>query len=175
MALGGLFSIAFAICYGRIGRFGPRATSALVAAGAFVAVELVPFLKYPANPPSVGNPATIGHRTVLYFTMIAVSVATSIAVIQIGRRLAPRFGNWNASLLAAAAFIALVTIAYLALPAVNEVPGDIPAVVLWRFRLASLGTQAVLWATLGLLLGALTERSLAAAQQRSGRVPVTRA
>ena len=68
-----------------------------------------------------------------------------------------------------------MTIAYLAPPAVNEVPGDIAAVVLWRFRLASLGTQAVLWATLGLLFGALTERSLAAAQQRSGRVPVTRA
>jgi hypothetical protein len=56
VALGGLFSIAFAICYGRIGRFGPRATSALVAAGAFVAVELVPFLKYPANPPSGRQP-----------------------------------------------------------------------------------------------------------------------
>jgi hypothetical protein len=175
LALGGLFSIAFAICYGRIGRFGPRATSALVAAGAFVAVELVPFLKYPANPPSVGNPATIGHRTVLYFTMIAISVAIAIAVIQLGQRLAPRFGTWNASLLAAAAFIALVTAAYLALPAVNEVPGDFPAVVLWRFRLASLGTQAVLWATLGLLFGVLTERSLAAARQRSGQVPAARA
>ena len=175
LALGGLFSIAFAICYGRIGRFGPRATSALVAVGAFVAVELVPFLKYPANPPSVGNPATIGHRTVLYFTMIAISVAIAIAVIQLGRRLAPRFGNWNACLLAAAAFIALVTVAYLALPAVNEVPRAFPAVVLWRFRLASLGTQAVLWATLGLLFGALTERSLAAARQRSGQVPAARA
>ncbi|HKA96780.1 MAG TPA: CbtA family protein [Streptosporangiaceae bacterium] len=175
LALGGLFSIAFAICYGRIGRFGPRATSALVAAGAFVAVELVPFLKYPANPPSVGNPATIGHRTVLYFTMIAIGVAAAIATIQLGRRLAPRFGNWNASLLAAAAFIALVTIAYLALPAVNEVPRDFPAVVLWRFRLASLGTQAVLWATLGLLFGALTERSLATARQRSGQAPAARA
>jgi hypothetical protein len=174
LALGGLFSIAFAICYGRIGRFGPRAASALVAAGAFVAVELVPFLKYPANPPSVGNPATIGHRTALYFTMIVISVAVAVAVIYLGRRLAPRFGNWNASLLAAAAFIALVTIAYLALPAVNEVPGDFPAVVLWRFRIASLGTQAVLWATLGLLFGALTERSLATAERRSGQVPVTR-
>ena len=53
LALGGLFSIAFALCYGRIGRFRPRATAALVAAGGFAAVELVPFLKYPANPPSV--------------------------------------------------------------------------------------------------------------------------
>jgi hypothetical protein len=174
LALGGVFSIAFAICYGRIGRFGPRAAAALVAASAFVAVELVPFLKYPANPPSVGNPATIGHRTALYFTMIAISVAIAVAVIYLGRLLAPRFGNWNASLLAAAAFIALVTIAYLALPAVNEVPGDFPAVVLWRFRIASLGTQAVLWATLGLLFGALTERSLATAERRSGQVPVTR-
>src|SRR5262249_23031250 len=120
VALGGLFSIAFAICYGRIGRFGPRATAALVAVGGVVAVELMPSLKYPANPPSVGNPATIGHRTVLYFTMIAISVAVSIAAVQIGRRLAPRFGNWNASLLGAAAFIVLVTIAYLALPGVSE-------------------------------------------------------
>jgi len=175
LALGGLFSIAFALCYGRIGRFGPRATAALVAAGGFAAVELVPFLKYPANPPSVGNPATIGHRTVLYFTMIAISVTATIAAVQIRRRLAPRFGNWNASLLAVAAFIVLVTIAYLALPAVNEVPKDFPAVVLWRFRLASLGTQAVLWAALGLVFGALTERSLATAERRSGQVRVTRA
>ena len=168
LALGGLFSIVFAICYGRIGRFGPRATAALVAAGGFAAVELVPFLKYPANPPSVGNPATIGHRTVLYFTMIAISVTATIAAVQIRRRLAPRFGNWNASLLAVAAFIVLVTIAYLALPAVNEVPKDFPAVVLWRF-------QAVLWAALGLVFGALTERSLATAERRSGQVRVTRA
>ena len=34
------------------------------------------------------------------------------------------------------------------------------ATLLWRFRLASLGTQAVLWTTMGLLFGALTERSL---------------
>src|SRR5262249_43026361 len=161
LALGGLFSIAFAICYGRIGRFGPRATSALVAAGAFVAVELVPFLKYPANPPSVGNPATISPRTVLYFTMIASGVAAATATIQLGRHLAPRFGNWNASLLAAAAFIALVTIASLALPAVNEVPRDFPAVVLWRFRLASLGTQALPLGAPGLLFAAPTPRSLA--------------
>ncbi len=174
VALGGLFSIAFAVAFGRIGHFGPRATSALVAVGAFVAVELVPFLKYPANPPSVGNPATIGRRTVLYFAMIAISVVLSIALVQIGRRLAPRFGNWNATLIAAAAFIALVAITYLTLPGVNEVPKDFPAVVLWRFRLASLGIQAVLWTTLGLAFGALTERSLASARQPTRQVPAMR-
>src|SRR5262249_18253744 len=161
LALGGLFSIAFAICYGRIGRFGPRATSPLVALGALAPVRLVPSLKHPATPPSVGTPATTGHRTVLYFTMIAISIAIAIAVIQLGRRLAPRFGNWNACLLAAAAFIALVTVAYLALPAVNEVPRDFPAVVLWRFRLASPRTQALPLGAPGLLFAAPTPRSLA--------------
>jgi len=170
VALGGLFSIAFAVCYGRIGQFGPRATSALVAIGGFTAIELVPFLKYPADPPSVGNPATIGHRTALYFAMIAISFAACVATVLIGRRLAPRFGNWNACLLAAAALIALVAVAYLVMPAINEVPADFPAAVLWRFRLASLGIQTVLWATLGLAFGALIERSLTATSQRAGHV-----
>jgi predicted cobalt transporter CbtA len=48
----------------------------------------------------------------------------------------------------------------LALPAVNEVPEQFPAVVLWQFRIASLGAQAIMWATLGLVFGALTERAL---------------
>jgi predicted cobalt transporter CbtA len=47
-----------------------------------------------------------------------------------------------------------------AMPAVNETPAGFPATVLWQFRLASLGTQAVLWATLGLLFGWLTDRNL---------------
>lgn len=86
VALGGLFSIAFAVCYGRIGQLGPRATSALVAIGGFTAIELVPFLEYPADPPSVGNPATIGHRTALYFAMIAISFAASVATVLIHGR-----------------------------------------------------------------------------------------
>lgn len=173
VTLGGLFAIAFAIAYGRIGNFSARATSALVAAGAFLAVEAVPFLKYPASPPSIGNPATIGRRTVLYFAMIAIGIVITIAAVQTGRRLAPRFGNWNATLLAAAAFIVLLTIACLVLPAVSEVPASFPATVLWRFRLASLGIQAVLWTTLGLGFGTLTERSLASAPPAPKQVTTT--
>ena len=40
------------------------------------------------------------------------------------------------------------------------VPAEFPASVLWRFRLASLGTQLVLWLGMGLIFGALTERAL---------------
>lgn len=55
-ALGGLFSLLNAYAWGRMGRLGARASAALLAGASFVAVCLVPFLKYPANPPSVGNP-----------------------------------------------------------------------------------------------------------------------
>ena len=160
LAIGGLFGIAFAVAYGRIGSFGPRAAAGLLALGGFVAVQLVPFLKYPPNPPAVGDPDTIGRRTGLYLVMLAFSVLAALFAVSFGRRMAPRLGNWNAALLGVGSFLALVAAAYLVLPGVDEVAAGFPATLLWRFRLASLGTQAVLWTTVGLLFGALTERSL---------------
>lgn len=159
-AFGGLFALAFAFFYGRIGDLGPRATSALLAAAGIVAVYIVPTLKYPANPPSVGDGETIGMRTALYFGVIAISLAAMVVAGILRARLSPRYGGWNAVLIAAAAYLVVMTAVGLALPAVNEVPEQFPAVVLWQFRIASLGAQAIMWATLGLVFGALTERAL---------------
>src|SRR5215468_10697179 len=79
VAFGGLFALAFGLAYGRMGDFDPRTTAALLAAFGFVAVYVVPNMKYPANPPAVGEPTTIGMRTALYFSMIAISLAAMIA------------------------------------------------------------------------------------------------
>jgi hypothetical protein len=165
-ALGGIFALAFAFVYGRLGRFGARATSVLVAAVGYGAMFVVPFLKYPASPPSVGNGETIGRRTALYFLMIVICVAAAIGAVLVGRSLRPRLGAWNATLVALGAFVAVVGAAAAVLPPIDEVPADFSATVLWRFRLASLGTQLVLWTTFGLLFGALTERALRRAAQR---------
>jgi len=54
-----------------------------------------------------------------------------------------------------------MVVAMLVLPPVDEVPPEFSAVVLWQFRVASLGTEAVLWTTLGLTFGAVAERYLA--------------
>ena len=159
-ALGGLFALGFALLYGRAGALGARATSALLAVSGFVAVYLVPNLKYPANPPSVGNPDTIGSRTALYFAAIVLSVAAMIACVTLGRMLLGRLAAWNAWLAAALAYLAAVVVMALVLPAIDEVPAAFPAVALWQFRIASLGAQALMWATLGLVFGALTERAL---------------
>lgn len=50
------------------------------------------------------------------------------------------------------------------IPTVNETPADFPATVLYDFRLAALGNQVVLWATIGLLFGWLTARSVRRSQ-----------
>ncbi|MFJ6937603.1 CbtA family protein [Streptomyces sp. NPDC101132] len=160
VALGGIAALVFCFVLGRIGRFGARATAALVTAGAFVAVTLVPFFKYPANPPAVGDPDTAGKRTVLYLLMIALSVLLSAGAVILGRRLAPGLGNWNASVAAGVFFVAAISLAYAFLPAVNEVPADFPATLIWQFRLASLAIQATLWAAFGVVFGILAERVL---------------
>jgi Probable cobalt transporter subunit (CbtA) len=163
-ALGGIFALVFAYAYGRIGRLSPRGTAALLAAAGFAVLILVPQIKYPANPPSIGNPETIGPRTALYFTMIALSVTAAIAAWSTGRQLARRFGAWNGTVLAGAAYMAVIAVAMLILPPVSEVPEDFLATTLWSFRLTSLGTELVLWTGLGLIFGFLAERQFARAQ-----------
>jgi hypothetical protein len=160
-AIGGLYALVFAFVYGRFGERSPRATAAILAAAAFVSVVLMPALKYPANPPAVGDPETIGSRTALYFAMLAISVAALVFAVGLAKSLSSRSDGWSAWLVGATTYVVIVAIAGYALPAVNEVPEHFSAVVLWNFRVASLGLQAVLWTVVGLLFGVLAERALA--------------
>lgn len=160
-AFGGLFALVFALAYGRVRGLSPRALSALLAGASFVAVHLVPNLKYPANPPSVGAAETIGDRTALFFIMLAISLIGMVAAVSLRQRLVARYGSWNATLGAGALYLVIVGAAQLALPAVNEVPDQFPATLLWQFRMASFGMQAVMWTTLGLLFGVVCESVLA--------------
>ena len=172
-AIGGLFALVFSFVYGRISPFGARSTAALIAIAAFVAISLLPDIKYPANPPAVGNPETIGARTELFFIMIVASTVGMIVAVGFGRRLAARYGSWNGATIAGIGYVAFIALIQYLLPPINEVPEQFSAVVLWRFRIASLGMHAILWATLGLAFGAWAERRLT--QVRYGNVAPRRA
>jgi len=158
LALGGLFALAFAAAYGRIGRASPARTSILMAAGAFVVLYLVPFIKYPANPPSVGDPDTITKRTALYLIMILISLLAAIAAVRLRKVLSERWSGTTATLVAGFGFLLVVVVAGALLPPINEVPKTFPAVTLFRFREASLGMQLVIWTTIGLVFAATAER-----------------
>lgn len=157
LAVGGIFALVFA---GLRGRVGPRSDGrlALAAAGtAFVAVILVPFLKYPANPPAVGDPATINSRTLLYVVMVLVGLAAAAIAVATARRV--HAGGWPRWVAVVAAFLVPVVAAWLLLPTVDEVPDGFPATLLWEFRLASIGTQLVFWAVFGALFGWACDRA----------------
>ncbi|WP_214110052.1 CbtA family protein [Acrocarpospora catenulata] len=163
LALGGLFALAYAFARGRTGpRSDPALAVALAGAG-FAAVVLVPFVKYPANPPAVGDPATIGQRTTLYLVAVAIGLL-AVAAGAVAHRLAGGAGprSWLAGGLA---FLVPVAVSWAVLPAVDEVAEGFPASLLWNFRLASLGTQVVLWGALGALFAYLSYRAAARAAQ----------
>src|SRR4051794_25923969 len=101
VGLGGIFALVFAAMSGRIGDFGARTLAGLLGLAGFVAIGLVPFLKYPPNPPAVGDGATIGHRTELFLAMVAISVLVAVLAVIAGRRLGPVLGAWNATIVAA--------------------------------------------------------------------------
>lgn len=172
LAMGALFAVLFSIVYARTETAQPQALSLLLAAGAFGAVYVVPFVKYPPNPPAVGQADTIGARTGWYLVMVLVSVALAIGAVWLARPLADRVGAWNARLLAAGAYLVAIVVVAVLLPGVDETPEPLrdaagtivypgfPADVLYEFRLLSLATQLVLWAGIGLVFATVSGRLL---------------
>ncbi len=152
---GGLFALVFSFAYGRLSFQSPRVLALLLAVAGFVTVVLVPDLKYPPNPPAVGNPATLALRTETYFVMIALSICVAAIACLLGQKVAQMRDAWTGWLCGGAVFVLLVALVQFGLPDVNEVPDGFPAVVLWRFRESALGMQAVLWGSMGLIFGAL--------------------
>ncbi|MGW1712581.1 CbtA family protein [Streptomyces sp. NPDC002156] len=178
VAMGALFAVVFTVSVGRVGKLRPRTLALLLAGAGLLGIYLVPFLKYPANPPAVGDHDTIVNRGSMYLIMVAGSVAILLVAVRLGRQLAPRLGNWNASLVAGGTFILVIGVVMAILPsfghgghatetpfALRDTDGTIvydgfPADVLSAFRMYTVGAQILLWAAIGLLFGPLAERLL---------------
>ncbi|ARW49262.1 membrane protein [Acetobacter pasteurianus] len=169
-AYGGIFAIVFAFAYQRLAALSPRSMALLLAGVGFLTFVLIPDLKYPPNPPAVGQEETIGLRTEMYFAMVGLAVAVSMISLLVGRALSHVIGYWNGVVCSIVLGIALVAAAQFGLPDINEVPDNFPAVVLWRFREASIGMQIVLWSVLGLVFGALAEKCLPEANGMARKV-----
>jgi len=192
-AMGVLFAIAYVVCLGRVGRLQPRSIALAVAGGAFLALYLVPFLKYPANPPAIGHPDTIKQRGALYLVMVGTSVVLLVAAVVFGRWLTRRYTVWTATLLAGAAFVVAAGLVAWLMPSYGDLafnkanfPGQstetppplkdaaghivfpgFPADVLFRFRLYSVAAQALLWGVLGLVFAPLADRVVRPAMRSS--------
>jgi hypothetical protein len=184
--LGALFAVAYCLSWGRLAQARPRVLAMQVALGGFVTLYLVPFLKYPANPPAVGREDTIQARTGLYLLMVLGTVLAALVALWLGRRLAERLSGWNATLVGGLGFVLLAGLLMAVLPSTGqlelnveqygnlatETPGPLrnPAGqivfpgfdpdLLYQFRIYSLLGQALLWTALGLVFAPLAERAL---------------
>jgi predicted cobalt transporter CbtA len=119
----------------------------VILAGAFT---VAPWFKYPPNPPAVGDPCTLAERQGLYVAVICIAAALGLGATVLDRRLRSAAWHDHRRLTAVVAGVAVpMLLAYALLPpAPDEV--SVPATLVWRFRVASLGANLTLWATLTL-------------------------
>ncbi len=159
VTVGGVFGLLFAYFRDRLVAGTDWMRSISLSAAIFAGAFLIPFAKYPANPPGVGEAATIGDRTVAYYTLVGLSLLAILIAWMAAHALRERKVSAPARHISVGlGLAAAVTVMFLALPSAPD-PGGVPAGLLWGFRLSSLGTQIVFWTGLGALFGLLSTRA----------------
>jgi predicted cobalt transporter CbtA len=184
LAMGAMVAVVFALCLGRTGRVRPRRLALLVAGFGYVTVYLVPFAKYPADPPGIGHQETIRARGTLYLTMLLCSVLLAVLAVRLGQLLSPRLGTWNGTIVAGLGYVVAIGIVMALLPDLgrlhanlaeygshatetplpltdakgNIVFGGFPADVLAQFRVYSMFAQLLLWGVIGIVFAPMAER-----------------
>jgi predicted cobalt transporter CbtA len=159
VTVGGVFGIVYAFFRERLTAGSDLRRSISLAGAVFVGAFLIPFLKYPANPPSIGDPSTIRERTAAYFTLVALSLLALLVAWLAARSLKARgMDAPRRRLTVGAGLVVVIGALFVTLPAAPSAAG-FPLGVLWAFRLSSFGTQLVFWAGFGLLFGMLCERA----------------
>ncbi|HUH08608.1 MAG TPA: CbtA family protein, partial [Egibacteraceae bacterium] len=159
-AIGAVFGVAFAWSRGRLNG-DAWARSLKLGAVAVAAIVVLPALKYPANPPGIGDPATVGARTALYLGVGILGLLLAAAAWTGARQLAgTRLSRparqaivGTVTLLGAAAMLSSLP----ALPVVDEV--GMPGELLWSFRLGAMATQVTLYGGTAAALGLLSARA----------------
>jgi len=119
-------------------------------------VALFPFLKYPANPPGVGDPDTVGYRQALYLGFIGLSVVGTALALGWFRRLNRPLGASTSERGRGWWVIAVYGVFAVALYAVfpaNPDPVEMPADLVWTFRLISFAGLLLFWISLAGLFG----------------------
>jgi predicted cobalt transporter CbtA len=165
---GGAYGVLFGIAFLALGRrrtaaSGSRPEDALrraLRAGALMAAAftVLPFIKYPPNPPGVGDPATLAERQWKYLALIFLSLVVLAGAARLSRDLRERGWLDDERLIATGlAVVVPLGLVCALLPPFSDA-GEVPANLLWRFRVASLGGNLLLWSVLTVSFGAAAVR-----------------
>lgn len=157
--LASLFGVVFVFARNKLpGKNNKRKALFLAAVMWFVLYFMVA-LKYPANPPAVGDPETIYYRQVLYvgYIMISGFAALGLAV------------SWNRipinskKIVIPLIYGAIMVTAYLVMPP-NPDKIEISMDLIQTFRIFSAITIGIFWTILGIVFGSLWDKFLSKEQ-----------
>ena len=157
-SLGALFGIVFVYSRSLLLHSDSNVKKALILAGImWFVLFLIPALKYPANPPAVGDPDTIYYRESLYIGLLAISGFSALGLALLYRMLGNRTNNKNRIIIVPVIYAAIMVGAFLVLPP-NPDKITVPVDLVQGFRIASAFTMTIFWVLLGITLGAFWDR-----------------
>jgi hypothetical protein len=123
-AMGALVAVAYLVLHGRFS-IRPRNLAWMITAFGFGGVYLLPFVKYPANPPAIGHTFTITTRAQLYLVMVASSLILLGLAAWTAHRLTPRFGMVGAVVLSAIGFLVVYGVLIGLLPSLGNLSANV--------------------------------------------------
>lgn len=159
LAVGMIFATVFAAIRHRLPGERDFLRSLWLAAVGFGVFGLAPALKYPANPPAVGDPATVNQRTIQYVSLLVIGLILAFALTRLSKVLRSRLDDPSRILAVAVATVAAFTLAFVVLPgSPDSIDPAVPAKLIWDFRVRSLGGLALMWFGFAAVFGWLLER-----------------
>lgn len=152
LLVGAIFAFAFIILGHRLPGRWPDVKAATLAGLLWWSLAFLPFLKYPANPPGVGNPDTVYFRQVIQIGFIVFSalamITAGISYWLLERRWRDRFSWWRRVGITTGLYGVLVVLLFSLMPASSSTT-SIPADLIRDFRVLSLSGQILFWVILG--------------------------
>lgn len=150
-SIGSLYGIIFGYSRNALPGNSFAKKALVLAAIMWLTLYIIPFAKYPANPPTVGDPATIVLRQELYVTFIAISGFGAFGFYQIYKRLKSR------KIIAFLGYAGLVGGAFVLMPQNPDVITTSMDLVN-GFRIVSVIGVSAFWLSVGLILGVLWQK-----------------
>jgi len=154
LSLGSLFGIVFAYGRGSVPGSNNKKKALIIAGIMWFALFLLPALKYPANPPAVGNPETIYYRQGIYLGFLAISGFSALGLALLYRKIGAMHAK---KLIIPAVYAAIMAGAFLGMPA-NPDKITAPMDLVISFRIVSAFTMSMFWGLLGITLGAFWDK-----------------
>lgn len=163
--LASLFGVVFVFARGKLPGKNNKQKAILLAGIMWFVLFLMVALKYPANPPAVGDPETIYYRETLYvgYIMISGLAALGMAVIWIRTRMNSK------KIIIPLMYAAIMVTAYVVMPS-NPDKIEISMDLIQTFRIFTAITIGVFWGILGIIFGSLWDKFLSRDQTLAAKI-----